>query len=551
MLKTYMQLPDGTVLSSGSLGEDVIISLSFTQCVNSSQELHTGSVCANMVEIKLLGHPPIAAGDRLKIWREDEGGNICPLGIFFPEEPTREGANYLKLTAYDSVVRLDKDVTPLLKQLQTTTLQVLAEEVCNFCGVVLAEQELPLGGLPISALSGEGITGRQVLGWISQLTGHFCRANAEGSIEFAWYRERNDVSIGITSGGGGGGYNDGVLSGLTGSVEENTLTLSCQAEMGEEGTLQIILGGKTVGYYSGSLSYAEYTVESIEKVQLKKTAEDVGTVYPDGLEGERNTYILEGNPLLGAVPEENLPEIAAHLLTRLQGITYTPCKVSIPAGSGISAGDVVQLTDKNGKTISIYVMSRTQSGQRDTLECTGSRQRAATTAVNNKSYADMAGKVMNLRTDLQGLKAEHHNSAGKLSRLELDMEGIRSQVSGQTTLGEQISKVEQTAESLQISVEKLYSDGTNKLKTAKGYTFDDTGLHIREKDGEVENCLDESGMKVLRKGGTDGETVMLRADAQGVLATDVTVRNYLIVGTHARLEDYAEGRTACFYLGGA
>ena len=49
-----------------------------------------------------------------------------------------------------------------------------------------------------------------------------------------------------------------------------------------------------------------------------------------------------------------------------------------------------------------------------------------------------------------------------------------------------------------------------------------------------------------------GSTVMLQANASGVIATDVSVRNYLIIGEHARFEDYSDGsdsaRTACFFI---
>jgi hypothetical protein len=60
---------------------------------------------------------------------------------------------------------------------------------------------------------------------------------------------------------------------------------------------------------------------------------------------------------------------------------------------------------------------------------------------------------------------------------------------------------------------------------------------------------------VIRDKGTAQEEVMLQADTDGVIATDVKVRNYLIIGSYARLEDYTDGaggkRTACFYLGGS
>lgn len=511
MLKTYIKLPGGQVLSSGEATENAIVSVSYTQTVNKGQELTLGSVCAGMLEIKIFGDAHISAGDRLTVWRQDEEGNAYDLGVFFAEEPTRAGAHFLNLTAYDPVILLDREVTELLGQqaLENCSQQALAEAVCDFCGLTL-EGELPLGHLPVTGITGGGITGRRVLGWIGELNGLFCRATVDGQIEFAWYGENAGVKIGVSSD-----------------------------------------GDNTIGYCSGSLSFEDYAVAPIEKVQLRKTENDVGTVYPDGLEGAVNTYIVNGNPLLGAIPEEALPQIAEHLYSCLQGVTYTPCKVSIPASFAVKAGDVVQITDRNGKTITAYVMTKTQKGQKDTLECTGSYRRDSTTAVNNRSYADLQGKVMRLRTDLDGLYAEHSDTAGKAAKLELDMEGIRSQASRQEELQERISTVEQTADQVKISVDTLVSDGADKLKTSMGYTFDDQGLNIHRDGSEVTNRLDENGMQVLRDAGTAGETVMLQADAQGVIATDVKVRNYLVIGSHARLEDYGEGRTACFYLGGA
>lgn len=551
MLKTYIALADGRVLSSGDGGEDAIVSVSITTCVNSTQQLRTGSVCAGMLETKLFGGARISAGDRLQVWRQDEGGTVYPLGQFIAEEPARNRYT-LDVVAYDPVVLLDKDVTELLKQehLQNCSLQVLAEEVCAFCGLSLQGQELPLGNLQVTGLSGQGITGRQVLGWIGELTGHFCRATAEGGVEFSWYEENSKYCIGPRE-GGGVPWENGMLSGLSGTVEGRTLTLSDgRYENGalylENASLQ-----KMLPYFQGSLCYEEYTVAPIQKVQLRKTADDVGTVFPDGLEGEKNTYVVEGNPLIGALPQEALCQVAEHLFYRMEKVSYTPCKVTLPASFHICPGDVVQVTDIEGKKISAYIMQKVQQGQKDTLECTGSSTQDSTSAVNNKSQADIRGKVMNLRTDLEGLMAEHTNTADKAARLELDMENIATQVSRQEDLQEKITQLEQTADAIKIAVEKLTDDGTDKIKTAMGYTFDDRGLHIHKEGGEIQNRLDESGMQVLRNTGSSQETVMLRADAQGVLATDVQVRNYLVIGSFSRVEDYGQNRTACFYLGGA
>ena len=102
--------------------------------------------------------------------------------------------------------------------------------------------------------------------------------------------------------------------------------------------------------------------------------------------------------------------------------------------------------------------------------------------------------------------------------------------------------LEQTGERLQLQVQTLTAEGTSRVKTSTGYTFDEDGLKITKQGQQMENLLDNTGMYVKRSGQT-----ILQANSQGV-----TVRNFLIIGDHARLEDYADGtdfkRTACFYL---
>lgn len=114
---------------------------------------------------------------------------------------------------------------------------------------------------------------------------------------------------------------------------------------------------------------------------------------------------------------------------------------------------------------------------------------------------------------------------------------------------EQIAQINVNAENVGIRVSKIETDGVDKVKTSIGYTLSDDGLHIQKSGEEIDNSIDNTGMYVKR-----GDDVMLQANKDGVIATDVTVRNYLIIGSHARFEDYSDGtngnRTACFYIGG-
>ena len=135
----------------------------------------------------------------------------------------------------------------------------------------------------------------------------------------------------------------------------------------------------------------------------------------------------------------------------------------------------------------------------------------------------------------------------KYTSVSLDVNGINAQVAQQVSsiegLQEQTSTLQQTADGVSIQVQNILDNGVDKVTTGTGYTFNNDGLKITKSGEEIENLLDNTGMYVTRS----GETI-LQANNTGVTATDVTVRNYLIIGTHARFEDYGENRTACFYL---
>ena len=222
----------------------------------------------------------------------------------------------------------------------------------------------------------------------------------------------------------------------------------------------------------------------------------------------------------------------------------------IPATPQICAGDILSVRDSNGKTFQTCVMQKVSNGQTDTLECSGSYRRDSSGAVNNLGFRALSGKVLNLRADVDGVKAENKDTQGKLAAFALDLEGIQSRVESQDSavqgLYENISSLAQTAKNLTLELSAVRQDGAEKVKTTRGYTFDDGGLHILRSDSDVVNTLDHTGMYV--KCGTE---VMLQANNRGVIATDATVRNYLCIG-HARFEDYSNGtdtqRTACYFV---
>lgn len=504
MLITKMILPDGTVLSSGADAVNAIQSVKLTQSVNNTQELTLGSVCAAMLEATIFAPQlQLQAGMEVTVYKND----TC-LGIFVLEKPKRTGTNILTITAYDRVSRLDQVLDHWLAGLVDWpySMEKFAWMVCAQCGVELAESPIPNGNLPIHAFSAKGITGRQLMSWICQLAGRFCRANAQGQLELGWYGE-NSVTVGPDS-----------------SFE--------------------------LCYFARGLTYEDYQVQPIEKVQLRKTAQDVGAIWPD-ISEPVNTYVITANALLSQA--DAAKAVAQSLFEQLRQVSYTPCTLTVPATLQVRAGDILQVTTTQNQTLTMYVMRHTLSGQRSRLECTGSQRRDSIWAVNEKTYEALDGRMLELEMNQDGLRLENQDAAQKAAALQLQVDGISTQVSSLEGAARQLTRLEQTAQALQLQVQTLEAEGVSRVKTQTGYTFDEEGLCVSRSDSQLTNTVSHQGMYVIRHKDTSAEAVMLRADAQGVEAANVSVGNYLVVGSHARFEDYGDGlekRTACYHLGG-
>ena len=342
MQKTIIELPDGTRISSGSDSKNAIRACSITESVNVGTELNLGSAYANKIKVDLFtpgGGLDIAAGSEVTVFKDQ-----TKIGIFVLEKPTRPTANTMKLTGYDRIVKLDKDLTEWLKTLTGWPYKLIdfAKLICEACGLALATDSIPNGEYIVSQFSRDGVTGRQLMTWIGEVCCRFCKANAEGKIELAWY-----ASSGKTI-----------------------------APVGE------------LYYFRNSFTYENYQVAPIDAVQLRLTDSEDGYVWPAAKEGA-NTYIISGNPLLNRLSEDMLPVLQV-IEAELSGVTYTPCKVSLPVNLDIRAGHTVQVTDSNGVTVTLYVMAKTTKGQTTTLECTGSPRRDSASAQNNKSVSQIA-----------------------------------------------------------------------------------------------------------------------------------------------------------------
>lgn len=104
-----------------------------------------------------------------------------------------------------------------------------------------------------------------------------------------------------------------------------------------------------------------------------------------------------------------------------------------------------------------------------------------------------------------------------------------------------------TSEDVKIEIQNQLINGTNKVSTTTGYTFDEDGLNISKSDSEMKTQITEDGMKIYKN-----NEVMLTANNQGVDAKNLHATTYLIIGNNSRMEDFTEDgnkRTAVFWIG--
>lgn len=150
-------------------------------------------------------------------------------------------------------------------------------------------------------------------------------------------------------------------------------------------------------------------------------------------------------------------------------------------------------------------------------------------------------------------KVDENNT--KVSQLLLDTEAISASVSDTTntidTLTGELNTVikdvsaKMTSEEVSIAINEAISNGANSVSTSTGYTFNSDGLNITKTGSEISTLINEDGMRVSK----NNEEV-LTADNTGVNAINLTARQYLIIGSRSRFEDYGSNRTGCFWIGG-
>ena len=509
MLQPILTLSSGTELKGGSPGS-AVKSLTLHTAVNAGQEFTIGSAFSDYIEAEIWADPggslQITAGDVLTYYRQDDAGNRTKVGVFYAEKPTRTKRNSYKVTAYDTMSKLDADFSGWLHANQAQfpkTIWQLVQLACQRAGVALASSGLPINGsYSVQAFYADDLTCRQIISWAAEAAGCYAHMNADGKLQFLTYTDKRSTAK-ITPGG----------------------------------------ASSSTAYYADSLSYEDYTVKAIEKVQIRQSDSDVGVIYPDSTTAT-NTYAVQGNLLLTTGTEANLKTVVQNLYNVLKNVTYTPCKVAVPSSSGLACGQIVHVKDARGREFDTYLMSATISSGKASFESVGSASRESSSAVNSQSYKNLTGKMLEIKTSVDGLTVTASELSGNYSELKQTVDGLSAEVKKDTKItggGNLILGSESFKNATYVGIDSsvVYGDDGSatitNANTCRGFKFNTVGAHITE---GVTICMSVmykliSGTDALRMGiafkGDNGQNYIASiktADQLEIEQTDGWVLRY-------------------------
>lgn len=308
-----------------------------------------------------------------------------------------------------------------------------------------------------------------------------------------------------------------------------------------------------------------YTLQSGENRRLSTIchATELGDNVSSALEVSGTTQFVRDNPFWEL--RNDIATLVDNALSAVGGMTINQFECDWRGNFLLEVGDKIGLITKDNETVYSYLLDDVISYDGSFSEQTRWNyiENDTETESNPVSLGDVIKKtyarVDKANKQIELLASEVSSNYENITALQLNTESITASVQeviNETTqsldsVNENIAtlntKVEasMTAENVQIAIQSELENGVNKITTKTGFTFDDVGLTIDKLGTEMKTQITEDGMTVFRD-----ENPMLIANNVGVEATNLFAKTYLIIGTNSRLEDFGEGRTGCFWIGG-
>ena len=477
MLRNKLVRSDGSIIDSS-----VIISCEYTEEVNSSTNLTVGDVTASEISVEIRATDTIQQGEVLTYYIVEDGLET-KIGVFNAEKPTVATRSTMRFSAYDNIIKTEKLFSDWLRENQSLfpmPLSMLVEYACSYCGMGLTSADFPNAALPVNAFYADDITCRQILSWAAAIAGCFVRANTEGNLEFTWYTDGVSTLIGPSKTDSGDSVTVSDDGAGNVAVQSKNLTMADDgngnATMSAEGI--VVLNGYDsvslittphIPFLRDSLSYESYSTDLITRVQIKRSDDDIGVIYPADATG--NCFTISENMLLGAMSTEDVNRVAVNLHSQLMSVTYVPFSVTVARTIRVRAGERIGVMDSRGNIFETYVMRVGVTPSGTTLSATGDQSYGSNAAVSSEKYTNLSGKLLSISKTVDGLIIKNEDLDGKVSGLEMTTESIKSYVEESFVSGEDFEKYKS-------EVTQTSKDITERFESLNKYK-EETCAHIK------------------------------------------------------------------------
>lgn len=537
-------------------------SMEIDESLSSSENLDFGSCEATQLKITLFHISDVVKGSRLVIYQMLEGiwpaadlfpgddifpdGYKMPLGTYIVQSAERQTNRiFLDITALDQMSLFDVNVAEWYNILPfPMTLREFRSRLCQHIGVTeYVPEYLPNDGMTIEkTIAAEELFGRDALIACEQLNGAFGHFDRNGVLQHIVLQSNY------------------VLTPADSLYPSDDLYPAEPGDMNDQVYDELI----TQHMYT-SCRFEDYTVKSIEAVQLRQEEDDIGAIY-----GKGNCLVIEGNFLLYGKGDEELQQIAKEIYGMVSNRPYIPYECDLLKGLPyLEVGDSQLIEADEGDIVS-YVIKRTMKGiyaLKDTYSATGEELRTEEQGANAEIIR-LKGKAAYLKKNVDEVSANLVDLEKQTeAKLTITAEKIEAEVKRASEAeGNLSSLISQTAESITLMVKKgevsaqlsIESGGidikgdrfswtaTNSSLTADGTLTVNQGLFKGSIDvGNGQFTVDSSG-KVVAKSievGTSSSRAVLYGST--VLATNFSCNSSFNVDCYANMADIGGNTISC------
>lgn len=396
------------------------------------------------------------------------------------DKPT-DDKRYRNVTAYDAIYDIgEAEVSSWYNGLKfPLTLKQFRDSFFAYFGVEQVETTLPNDSMEVAeTIKPSELSGQTVMEAICSINGCFGHINHDGKFEYVFLKA--------------------IISGLypkKGLYPQKGLYPRKGSEK------EKVTGGK----YK-LVKYEDFVCQKVTKVQIRKSENDIGAVYPNTEITENdNSYILQDNFLVYGMGADDLETIARNLYEVIKVVKYRPYNCEKIGNPCLSLGEAVNVYTAK-EIIESYVLSRTYKGIQQPIDTISA-----------------SGKSPKYSEQVNGINKSIIQLRGKTNELERNVEETRSEIkdveSGLDT------KITQTAGKIELEATRAQGVETD-LAAAISVQADQIKLKVSKGDVSSQLSIEEGQISI------SGNRFVLEADNCSISADGtITAQNAIMNGS--------------------